>query len=165
MLSGRTNDPFHEGHVTAIRYAAKYFSRVIIAPTTQNPWKESEATDIHLRIEMINLVLAAEKIALVDSPNTSGICILNYNYCYSEELVSYLRKTLPGTLYWLVGADSKESVAKWRNWSQLGVTTVVAPVIIDQHSLEIRNGCISLHPALIDFASQHGLYKPNIIHF
>ena len=158
IVFGGTFDPFHEGHLSAIRAVMPYFKKIIIAPTEQNPWKEDLPISVRLRAEMARMVLESEKLPLVNSLGRDGIFVTEDKYNYSEEMVKNLRALMPGRLLWLIGEDSKNSVQYWRNWSELDVTTIVAPVIINVHAEYIRTGKIQLHPALVDFAKQNGLY-------
>ena len=158
IVFGGTFDPFHEGHLTAIRAVSQFFKKIIIAPTEQNPWKEDLPLSVHLRAEMARIVLASEKLPLVSSLGEDGIFVSEEKYTYSEEMVQILRALMPGRLFWLIGEDSKDSVQYWRNWSELDVTTIVAPVVINVHAEFIRTGKINLHSALVEFAKKNGLY-------
>ena len=158
IVFGGTFDPFHEGHLTAIRAVLPFFKKIIIAPTEQNPWKDDLPLSIRLRAEMARIVLGSEKLPLVNSLDKEGIFVSEEKYCYSEEMVKNLRALMPGRLFWLIGEDSKDSVQYWRNWAELDVATIVAPVVINVHAEFIRTGKINLHPALVEFAKQNGLY-------
>lgn len=158
IVFGGTFDPFHEGHVTAIRAVMPFFRRLIIAPTEQNPWKNEQPTSIELRAEMAKIVIREENFLLAQSFDKEGVFVSEEKYCYSEELVKRLRNNCRGEIYWLIGEDSKDSVHYWRNWLQLNVTTIVAPVIIDVHAEYIRTGRVSMHPAINSFAKEHKLY-------
>ena len=150
VVFGGTFDPIHAGHVQAIRDLLGKFTQVIVAPTSQNPWKKDSATPLNLRCEMLRLVLEAEGLM--------GVTIHTGGYVYAEELVKVLSANLPGTLYWGVGADIADSVSNWRNWESLGVTTIVVPIQIPTHSTDVREQRTPIHPAAAEFAKKHQLF-------
>ncbi len=152
VVFGGTFDPIHAGHVQAIRDLLGKFARVIVAPTSQNPWKKDSATPLKLRCEMLRLVLEAEKLL------GEAVTIRTTGYVYAEEVVQELRATLPGTLYWAVGADIADSVSNWRNWGNLGVTSVIVPIQVLTHSTEVREHRADIHPAAAEFAKKHQLF-------
>ncbi|MCC6954258.1 MAG: adenylyltransferase/cytidyltransferase family protein [Deltaproteobacteria bacterium] len=159
VVFGGTFDPPHLGHISVLRALLHRFQRVILAPTSQNPWKTDRATPIELRTRMLELILAAESIPLAGSLGDVGVSITTHPYVYSEELVAELRRRIPGKISWAVGEDSAESVSKWRNWDALEVQTIVCPVVIDDHAAEIREGSKSPHPSLVSLINEHGLYS------
>ena len=59
-------NPFHNGHLEAIKTALKDFKmdRVIIVPTMQNPWKKEKVLDIDKRIDIINKFLNSSNIII-----------------------------------------------------------------------------------------------------
>ena len=158
VVIGGTFDPIHEGHISLVRAVLPFFRRVIIAPTTQNPWKNAKLISANIRREMINLVLSAENFQIAHSSNDNGICICEYNYEFSFELVKHLRGNLIGNIYWVVGEDSKDTVQNWRSWDSLNVPVIYAPIVIERHSTQIRQNTTMLHPALVDFCTTRALY-------
>ena len=158
IVFGGTFDPFHEGHLSAIKSVIPFFKNIIIAPTEQNPWKEEVPIPLQLRLEMARLVLNAEGLIVGEKIGKSGVYIAEEIYSYSEELVKKLRSLLPGRLFWLIGEDSRDSIQYWRNWQSLHVPVVVAPVIINVHAEYVRSGKFTLHPAIEGFAKKHQLY-------
>ena len=159
VVFGGTFDPIHEGHLSIIRSSLELFSTVIIAATTENPWKPDKPTPIALRKEMIELVLAAESLPLTDEFGGKGVSIYPFDYQYSEEVVSELRSnTDRGKLYWAVGEDTAPEVPRWRNWTTLDVPVIVCPIVIELHATAIRAGTTAVHPALSEFITTHNLY-------
>lgn len=159
IVFGGTFDPIHEGHLSIIRSALELFGSVIVAATTENPWKSDKPAPVALRKEMINLVLQAEQLPLAAAFGAPGISIYPFDYQYSEEVVHELRAhTDRGKLYWAVGEDTAADVHRWRNWDQLNVPVIVCPVIIELHATEIRSGTSEIHPALVEFVRSHKLY-------
>ena len=158
IVFGGTFDPPHAGHVDLLRLLLGVFQRVVLAPTHQNPWKAETATPLGLRMEMLSLVLADERLPSAAELGAAGISMYTTPYTYSEEVVSDLRSRLPGRLYWAVGEDSADSVERWRNWGSLRVTTIVCPLRIPVHATDVRTGVAEPHPALRPLIEQHGLY-------
>ncbi len=159
VIFGGTFDPIHEGHLSVIRSSLELFSTVIVAATTENPWKPDKPTPVALRKEMIELVLVAESLPFTREFGGLGVSVYPFDYHYSEEIVHQLRThTNRGTLYWAVGEDTAADVPRWRNWADLAVPVVVCPIQIELHSTAIRSGTGTLHPALTSFVSAHKLY-------
>lgn len=160
VVFGGTFDPIHLGHVDVIRSLARCFSTTIVAPTAKNPWKhdEPEPTPLELRLEMIELVLAAEGITLSPTPLDKGVHVLRQGYVYAEEVVKELREKRSGRLYWAVAEDLADSVHEWRNWNQLDVPVAVLPIQHNIHATKIREGLEAIHPALQSFIVTKQLY-------
>lgn len=159
IVFGGTFDPIHEGHLSIIRSSLELFATVIIAATTENPWKSDKPAPIALRKEMIERVLAAEALPLTSEFGGKGISIYPFDYQYSEEVVTELRShTERGTLYWAVGEDTAPDVPRWRNWALLDVPVIVCPIVIELHATAIRAGNSAVHPALTEFVTTHKLY-------
>ena len=158
VVFGGSFDPPHEGHLTIIRSALSFFKRLILAPTAENPWKDFKPVPLDARVQMLNILLKAEKIPIADSLGAHGVSISTLAYKYSEELVVSLRTQFSGNQYWVVGEDSKDSVTNWRNWDKLGVPVLFAPVIIQRHSTDVRQNSLDIHPAIRQYAVERGLY-------
>lgn len=158
IVFGGTFDPFHTGHLSVVTSLLIRFRTVIIAPTTQNPWKTVNPTEITKRREMIKIVLEAEGIPSEEVINATGVVLFQKDYTYAEEVVNTLRKLLKGKLYWAVGEDGRASVKSWKNWEQLSVPVVVLPITEDIHATDVRSGSFSIHPALENYVRRHSLY-------
>lgn len=159
IVFGGTFDPIHEGHLSIIRSSLELFSTVIVAATTENPWKADKPAPVALRKSMIELVLDAESLPRTREFGGQGVSIYPFDYQYSEEVVHELRTHSDrGTLYWAVGEDTAADVARWRNWTSLNVPVIVCPIIIELHATAIRTGNSAIHPALKDFVTAHKLY-------
>lgn len=156
---GGTFDPFHKGHLSVVLSLMKLFSFVAIAPTKQNPWKEEWASSYNHRLEMIRLIALAEQLPLSESASDGdGVYVANFPYEYAEEAVHWWREARPGRIYWAVGEDSAAGVSAWRNWEELEVTTISAPILHEVHATEIRQGKITIHPAILNYVKKHNLY-------
>lgn len=159
IIFGGTFDPIHLGHVSVIRSCLSLCPRLLLAATAQNPWKQTSATALNIRKEMIHAVLAAEKIPVYSTLSEKGVHVSDLAYVYAEEIVTSLRTAnARAELYWVVGEDAKDEVSKWRNWNSLSVTTLIAPIVINVHATNIRENPSLLHPALLPIAKKHHLY-------
>ena len=159
VIFGGTFDPIHSGHMTVINRLRTLFPRVIIAPTGQNPWKEDTVTPYAMRIQMIILMLEAERITYSEKLTDRGVVLYDSPYTYSVELLQEVRKKLSPPLWWAVGSDSAEGVTRWKEWDKKGVPVVSLPITLDVHATAIRTGVAQLHPALTSFASLNKLYR------
>jgi len=159
VIFGGTFDPIHQGHIQVIMQLLEKFETVVIAPTTQNPWKQEKATDLELRIAMIQLALRYEHINVTENIGASGAYITTTPYTFAVEVLALLRHQTSAPLFWAVAEDAKDSVASWKDWSEKGVTTIVLPITIDIHATRVRKGLETPHPALTNFIAKHQLYK------
>ncbi len=150
IIFGGTFDPFHTGHVSVVCALLKKFKRVIIAPTSGNPWKEEKPTALLHRLEIAKLILKAEGI--------TEIQFSDFPYKYTEELVLDLRTRGLKEIYWAIGEDSKDSVTKWRNWNSLNITVVTVPITIPTHAIDVRTKKTSIHPAAAEYVNSNNLY-------
>jgi cytidyltransferase-like protein len=169
IVFGGSFDPIHEGHAAVLKRLLARFNEVVLAPTPQNPWKESKPAPIDLRIEMIRAVLAAENIAestrfkAIRPTEEPSVFIECFPYLYSVELVRHLRGMTSRHFWWAVGADSASEVERWKDWAEQGVPVAVVPVDIDVHSTSVRQGSNRIHPAAESIARRAGCYPTLIL--
>ena len=124
-LFGGSFDPVHLGHIAVARAAAGRFqlARVYFVPACLQPLKTQQAvTSFSHRFAMLALALQGEPQfypSLLDSPETVRAC--GQEASYSIDTVSRMRKQMrPGTrLYFLIGMDAFEHIAKWRSAVEL----------------------------------------------
>ena len=169
VIFGGSFDPIHEGHVNAIRHLLRFFTKVVIAVTRKNPYKPNTPAPSTLRRLFVYDVLRYENISVINNENGNIDCLLNtahksviiseLDYTFSQEVVSYYRSKLQGTLYWAVGEDIKNSVSSWKNWNELNVSMIVVPIDIELHSKNIREEHYKLHPAIRDNKLALDAYK------
>lgn len=161
VVYGGTFDPIHQGHLGVIKDLASCFSKVMVAPTNKNPWKMDapEPAPVELRREMIRLLLSAENLLVEQDSKPCNISICDFDYNYVDELVPVLRKISNLKLFWAVGQDIAGSVPGWRNFSDLNLTIIIAPIVLPIHAESIRLGENPLHPSLTDFCKRHKLYS------
>ena len=157
---GGTFDPVHAGHLDLIRALVGKFDKVIIAPTSQNPWKANRPADFVDRLEMLRLALAQEGLALSSLGSPAGLSIFESGYVYAVEVVRSLRASHPALpLYWTIGADIAGEPSKWKDFEGSCAKVLVAPIRIDVHSTEIRKGVKEFHPAIADYINKKSLYR------
>lgn len=161
VVFGGTFDPPHEGHLSAITRLLQKFSRVILAPTSQNPWKEREPTPLSVRCEMLAALCEWGHVAQAVAPSDPGVWICTHPYVYSADLVVWLREHDPAPIFWAVADDSAASVPSWRNWTPMEVPTLSLPITTDVHSTGVREGRHPAHESVRALIAQHGLYKPH----
>lgn len=158
VVFGGTFDPIHEGHLLALERLLEFFSKVIIAPTAANPWKDAQPTELSIRLEMVELAVQAE------CPHATRVEVYRKPYRYAEEVVTDLRDHLPtgpssqALLWWAVGEDISEEVDKWRNWKSLDIPVVVLPIEPMVHASDIRKGLHAVLPCLEQYAIRNKLY-------
>jgi len=146
LIFGGTFDPVHEGHISVIRRLQPYFKKILLAPTSQNPWKEERSTNLELRIEMLELALKAEELKVE---------IYREGYTYTKEICETFSSE---TIYWAIGEDLTESVSSWKDWDELGITAVIVPFTEMKSATQVRDGEIEAHPALKGFIRERELY-------
>ena len=154
VVYGGSFDPIHLGHLGVIQRLLKVFSLVVIAPCSENPWKDRLLTSLEQRIAMLEIVLQAEGI------DPAAFSIDDGGYTYSEEVVHRQRKKRSGKLFWASGEDSAADVDKWRNWHKLDVIVISVSIELNLHSTEIRQREKEIHPALIEYIQKNKLYQP-----
>lgn len=167
-IFGGTFDPVHRGHLRVIRMLLDRGDGLIVAPTAANPWKTAPVASYEQRREMLRLALASESIAVSESPQRGAVWISNLPYIYSVEFLEKIRNMswFTGNLsdyYWAVGADQGEAWRDWKDWAEQGVAVVPFPVIVDEHSTDIRAGRVELLPALEYYTSINGLYTSSSV--
>ena len=154
VVYGGSFDPIHLGHLSVLKRLVNVFSLLVIAPCSENPWKDRLLTPLEQRIAMLEIALQAEGV----SPE--AITIDDAGYTYSEEVVHRQRKKRAGKLFWATGEDSAADVDKWRNWKSLNVPVISLPIELALHSTEIRQGEQETHPALAEYIELNKLYRP-----
>lgn len=159
VVFGGTFDPVHEGHMGVLRKLVPCFQRVIVGVTGQNPWKEAPGASYAQRLEMLRLALDAEGLQFSEEEESNGLILLDYPYVYAEELVRHLRTKFNFPVYWAVGEDSRDDVARWKNWDSLHVPVLVMPVLINTHAAKVRSGELPPHPALSKYIKENRLYS------
>lgn len=160
-IFGGSFDPIHEGHIADIKTLLSVCSTVIIAPTAQNPWKDDNPVDLSLRLKMIELVLAAEKISYSQDFKQSGLVVSRLPYTYSIEFLNLVREKKQGStdkILWAIGEDLKDVVLNWKDWETDGVDLLVLPTLPGFSSTSVRTHNTMPHPALADFIAKNKLY-------
>ncbi|HMO18359.1 MAG TPA: adenylyltransferase/cytidyltransferase family protein [Oligoflexia bacterium] len=164
IIFGGTFDPIHEGHIQDIRKLLDIAKVIIIAPTSQNPWKEFSPTSLDNRLEMIRMVLHFEKIPFSEKVTDSNLILSSVPYVYACNLLFEIRQTreskAPGEYYyWAIGEDLIKSAINWKNWKSNGVPFVSLPILDGISATKVRERNIKPHPAIADYIKCHNFYK------
>ncbi|HZH90011.1 MAG TPA: nicotinate-nucleotide adenylyltransferase [Pyrinomonadaceae bacterium] len=134
-LYGGTFDPVHDGHVAVARELLKLFAldEVLFIPAHIAPHKRRSvppASPLH-RYAMLALATQSEtrfRVSTVelDEPERP----------YTVETISRLRDAMPGAYFlFVMGADSWEEIATWREWEHL--LSLVAHVVVTRPGYEL----------------------------
>lgn len=159
-IYGGTLDPIHSGHIGVIREILRDDRAILVAPTTQNPWKSSTASPLKNRLEMIEIVFLYEGLPLSATLKPGAISLHRNGYIYAAELVNQLRKDREEPITWVTGPDIADEVTKWKDWNSLEIDHYVAKEYADNlRGTEIRKGDKTMHPALREYIKSNGLYS------
>lgn len=159
-IFGGTFDPVQQGHIELVRSAILKDRVLVIAPTTQNPWKERKATDLDLRLEMLRIALKAENIEFHEhNPRLGSVYLANLHYTFSVELLRWWKERYGKDLRWLVGPGDKASSANWHNWNEEGCEVIEFTSNYQYHSSDVRSGAVAAHPAIKEFIKSNKLYS------
>lgn len=113
-------NPFHNGHLKVVKSALNDFKmdKVIIVPTMQNPWKNSESTlDFNKRIYIVRAQLQNEFFP----KNWTHIGIDNIEKFLTPPYYSYAtlhalkNKYCNNEIYVLCGEDTIKDIPNWMN--------------------------------------------------
>jgi len=159
-IFGGTFDPVQLGHLELIRNGLLSDRVLVVAPTTQNPWKERAANSLSTRSEMLRLALNAENIPFTeDAPELGKVFICLYPYERSVELLKYWRENFGTDLRWLVGPGDKASTESWYRWKEEGCEVIEFSSTYPYHSTDVRNQVVEPHPAIKEYIRDHKLYS------
>jgi len=117
-LFGGTFDPVHIGHTAVAEHAAAHLQaeEVFFIPARRSPHKfDAPLVPVEHRLNMLSLALA-------DHPSFSvSTCEVERSEpSYTFDTVMEFREKLPGaSLFWLVGADTVESLPRWYRIGEL----------------------------------------------
>ena len=160
VVFGGSFDPMHVGHVQAIRRLCARFPQVIVAPTSQNPWKSGASATFDERLEMIRRVLTHESLNFVETFRPNAPLVLEHHpYTFAKDFVVYLRSLTAREVTWAVGEDAADEPVRWKDWDRLGVAVITVPIEIDTHATDVRKGAACAHPAIRQFIRERGLYQ------
>lgn len=132
---GGSFDPPHNGHLTIARELTKRFSldEFVFVPAFHAPHKKHrKPTSAFHRFAMLALATATDaRIAVstieLDLPERP----------YSIETLTRLKSELPDErLFFVIGADSWEDIATWREWER--VLTIVNVIVVTRPGFDIR---------------------------
>jgi nicotinate-nucleotide adenylyltransferase len=116
-ILGGTFDPPHAGHLSLARAAksALELDEVIWMPAYNNPLKQkSKSSPARQRLEMVRLLVESEVgMAVSDIEITRG------GQSYAVDTLSELQYIRPADYWFIVGADSLRTIAKWKQPERL----------------------------------------------
>jgi cytidyltransferase-like protein len=159
-IFGGTFDPVQAGHLELIKTALTPGRVLVVAPTTQNPWKDRPATPLPLRLEMLRIAFQAESIPFTeDRPEPGLVYLCQIPYKRSVELLRAWREVYGNDIRWLVGPGDKASSENWLNWKEEGCPVLELKSSYPYHSTDVRNGTTAPHPAIEAFIERHVLYR------
>lgn len=160
FIFGGTFDPVHHGHLGVIKEIVPQSDMLILAPTSQNPFKEDTGTSFEHRVRMLELFLEYEKLPYSKDISSASILLSEFPYEYAKDLVGWIRENIEGELTWVVGPDIADEVTTWKDWNLINVGIYVAKNYANNlHSSDIREATREMHPALVPYVEQHALYK------
>ncbi len=112
VLMGGSFDPVHNAHLSIAREvaASRGFERITLIPAACSPHKDTTHASAKDRLAMLRLAVGGDELF--------DICDIEFQRqgcSYTYDTVMELRSLHPavGRLYWLLGADTLEDLAKW----------------------------------------------------
>ena len=188
-LYGGAFDPVHNAHLElarCVRSSVPALDGLVFIPSARSPLESHAplASDTD-RLQMLELALGGDSFISVDTFETD-----RKGMSFSIDTVAHFRSLYPeATLFWIIGADQYEQLAKWHQIEKLAqlVTFLVfarpgyvlgpqsieglelirieAP-LMSESSTEVRRRLLSgapvsdMLPAVVEaFISEKGLYK------
>ena len=159
VIFGGTFDPPQAGHVDAVRQILdRGHDLVVMAITGQNPFKERQATAHAVRLEMVRVLFEAHDIPVVDTPESTGVFLSDFEYQRTYEFVDHWRTRSDTPFCWAVGKELLEDLPKWSQWEEMKLPITVLDERIALHATEIREGRATPDPALVPLIEKHQLY-------
>jgi len=116
-LLGGTFNPVHCGHLVIAEAARASFhlDRVVFVPAGRPPHKKAPKTSAAHRVAMLRLAIGGNRAFAV-----SDWEILQERIVYTYETLEHFRKVWPrAALYFILGADSLQSLPRWRESRRL----------------------------------------------
>lgn len=161
-IYGGTFDPPHQGHLNVIKSLLAKGYKVVIAATTQNPLKQTQATPLAIRLEMLEAALSAAGIAHTKDRSTlssAEVLITDFAYNYVCDFVDWWKENDTNQLVWVVASDIADQVETWKRWKELGVEKYVAQITEDISASDIRQGAVAALPAVAAVIEKYNLYQ------
>lgn len=116
-LFGGSFDPIHSGHYNVIVETKKQLNvdKVLIIPTGNNPWKESNyICDTH-RLKLIDIALGGLEYVEVETIELNG-----EHKNYTIDTVKYYIEKFPNDIfYYIIGFDQVEKFHMWKNAKEI----------------------------------------------
>ena len=151
-IYGGSFDPVHVDHVNICKafYSALGLDEVCVVPARLSPFKQKNGAPAEDRYNML-------RIAFSDCPfvTVSRFEIDSESVNYSYLTVKHFAKETNSKLYFLIGADSLNTFATWKNPDIIASLSTVCVVARDKENTD---------PATVAFYKKYG-YKPVIVPF
>ena len=184
-LLGGSFNPVHNGHVMLADYLSLHseLDEVWLVLSPQNPLRKDNLLSDEHRLSMLRIALADNsRVEVCD------IELSMPRPSYSIATLDRLQELHPDKQFrWIIGSDNWMIFHKWRDYNRIlddygvivyprpgypidsidhpGATLVEAPVM-DLSSTFIRQGIVEgrdvsslLHPGVLDYITQHQLYR------
>ncbi|MBI4243709.1 MAG: nicotinate (nicotinamide) nucleotide adenylyltransferase [Planctomycetes bacterium] len=116
IIFGGSFDPIHIGHVRVMSCLKQFMpdQKILVVPCLKNPLKRS--VPYARAFDRLNMLILTR---LRYSTFTISTIELEKRFIYTYLTVMELRKTVKGKLFFVMGADSFNSLGRWRNYSYL----------------------------------------------
>lgn len=134
-LFGGTFDPIHLGHVDMIRQACEHLplDKVIFIPAYIPPHKNNKITPYRHRMAMARLALQHDGIFEISDYESK-----TSKPSYTFHTLSYFKTSYPeDEFFYIMGADSFNSIESWYRWDELLCLTNFAVIDRKDYRLTI----------------------------
>jgi nicotinate-nucleotide adenylyltransferase len=114
---GGTFNPIHNGHLLLAKgvFEKLKLNKLIFLPTYQAKHKVGVAENFFSRVEMISIAIGSQEKFSVD---VQEIFLNQSSYTY-HSLRMLRKKYIDATLFFIIGADSYNSLHTWYRWNEL----------------------------------------------
>ena len=141
-LFGGSFDPFHNGHIHAIKTSCDTISinKLIMIPNYQSPHKSSPCLDTQTRYTLIKNCLPTIKSICFSNTNiTIDICTYEQEEkSFTIDTLKRLKKDYPhDTFYFILGSDAFFSLHTWKEYQE--ITTYCTLIITQREKRDLSS--------------------------
>ncbi len=163
---GGTLEYPHPGHAGCVREMVKEFGLGIVAPTSQNPFKERKTFPRHHRIEMMKLLLQSQGIRLAKDRFDTGAFVVDFDYVYARDFIEWWWKEcgFRDKIIWFIGPELLPETKLWSSGWFVGNPLVEfrsLPSQGDFRSTYVREGKMDPDPSIAGYLAAHGWTREN----